>query len=180
MDTGLGSEHLVRSLAGVTAFVPPPLPPHITFTTELVSLLSEADRALGELSGVGRSIPSPRLFTRALLRREAVLSSRIEGTQATLSDLVLYEIEHGRHEDADVQEVANYVAATDHLLDEHRRTPVGLWVLREAHGILLTGVRGGSAGPGEFRDSQNWIGGPGASIDEAGYVPPPQIGRAHV
>jgi Fic family protein len=176
MHAAFGSaqaSHLVSSLAGVTAFVPPPLPPQITFTTELVALLSDADRALGELSGVGRSLPSPQLFTRALLRREAVLSSRIEGTQATFSDLVLFEIEHGPGLDGDVQEVANYVAATDYLLDEHRSTPLGLWVLREAHRILLTDVRGGHAGPGEFRESQNWIGGPGATIDQASYVPPP-------
>jgi Fic family protein len=165
--------HLVTSLNGVRAFVPPRLPPHLTFTTGLVSLLSDADRALGELAGVARSLPSPHLFTRALLRREAVLSSRIEGTRATLSDLVLFEIERGRNRDGDVLEVANYVTATDYLLDEARRAPVGMWVLREAHRILLTGVRGAEAGPGGFRDSQNWIGGAGAAIDQASYVPPP-------
>jgi Fic family protein len=167
------AQHLVTGTNGVVAFVPPPLPPPLTFTTELVSRLSEADRALGELAGAGRSLPSPHLFTRALLRREAVLSSRIEGTQATLSDLVLFEVEHRRARDGDVQEVANYVTATEYLLDQHGRAPLGLWLLREAHRILLSGVRGGSAGPGEFRDSQNWIGGAGSAIEQASYVPPP-------
>jgi Fic family protein len=165
--------HPVTSTSGVSAFVPPPLPPHLAYTTDVVSLLSGADRALGELAGTGRSLPSPHLFTRALLRREAVLSSRIEGTQATLSELVLFEAEHRRGSAGDVQEVANYVAATDYLLDTEGRAPIGLWLLREAHRILLSGVQGERAGPGEFRDTQNWIGGAGAAIAQASYVPPP-------
>ncbi|HWO65184.1 MAG TPA: Fic family protein [Umezawaea sp.] len=166
-------EHLLRSLGGVDAYVPPALPPELVFDGDLVRQLSEADRSLGELSGVGRTLPSPQLFTRALLRREAVLSSRIEGTQATLSDLVLFEIE--RHEDSygDVHEVANYVAAMEYLLDRERSSPISLWLLREAHRILLTGVRGEQAAPGQFRDSQNWIGSSGDTIDNATYVPPP-------
>ncbi|WP_433265014.1 Fic family protein [Actinosynnema sp. CS-041913] len=147
----------------------------MTFNGDLVRALSAADRALGELAGVGRTLPSPRLFTRALLRREAVLSSRIEGTQATLSDLVLFEIERSDHPDNDdVREVANYVKAMDYLLvDTHQDARVGLWALREAHRILLTGVRGELADPGRFRDSQNWIGSPGDPVENASYVPPP-------
>jgi Fic family protein len=121
-------------------------------------------------------MPSPHLFTRALLRREAVLSSRIEGTQSTLSDLVLFEVDHRRSDapaSADVHEVANYVAATDYLLAADRTVPVGLWLLREAHRILLTGVRGNTAHPGRFRTDQNWIGAPGADVRAATYVPPP-------
>ncbi|MGH4013812.1 MAG: Fic family protein [Pseudonocardiaceae bacterium] len=164
---------MVRTLAGAAAFVPPPLPPLLSFDTGLVGRLSDADRALGELAGVGRTLPSPHLFTRALVRREAVLSSRIEGTQATLSDLVLFEIERPTTPLGDVQEVANYVTAMDYLLAPERTTPVSLWLLREAHRILLTGVRGENAMPDQYRDTQNWLGSPGAGIDDASYVPPP-------
>lgn len=164
---------MVRTRAGVDAFVPPPLPPVLSFDTGLVGRLSVADRALGELAGVGRTLPSPHLFTRALVRREAVLSSRIEGTQATLSDLVLFELERPATGPGDVHEVANYVTAMDYLLDPQRTTPVGLWLLREAHRILLTGVRGETAMPGQYRDTQNWLGSTGGDIDGASYVPPP-------
>ncbi len=163
----------MRTLASADAFVPPPLPPLLSFDTALVGRLSAADRALGELAGVGRTLPSPHLFTRALVRREAVLSSRIEGTQATLSDLVLFEMERPSTPLGDVQEVANYVTAMDYLLSPQRSGPVSLWLLREAHRILLTGVRGDNAMPGQYRDTQNWLGSTGAGIDEASYVPPP-------
>ncbi|WP_158849822.1 Fic family protein [Saccharothrix deserti] len=166
-------DHVVRSLEGFDAFLPPPLPPVVRFDGDLVRKLSAADRALGELAGVGRTLPSPHLFTRALLRREAVLSSRIEGTQATLSDLVLFEIDRSDRSDGDVREVANYVSAMDYLLIDAESAPVSLFSLREAHRILLTGVRGETADPGRFRDSQNWIGSPGDPIDHASYVPPP-------
>jgi cell filamentation protein, protein adenylyltransferase len=163
----------VRTLAGADAFVPPPLPPFLSFDTGLVGRLSAADRALGELAGVGRTLPSPHLFTRALVRREAVMSSRIEGTQATLSDLVLFEIERPATPLGDVQEVANYVTAMDYLLDPQRSVPVSPWLLREAHRILLTGTPGENAMPGQYRDTQNWLGSTGAGIDDASYVPPP-------
>lgn len=128
---------------------------------------------MGQLAGVGRALPSPHLFTRALVRREAVLSSRIEGTRATLSDLLLFELEHPDGPDGDVREVANYVTATDYLLDPQRSVPLGSWLLREAHRVLLTGVRGDRAVPGQFREDQNWIGSSGDGIAEASYVPPP-------
>ncbi len=166
-------QHLVRGIAGVDAFVPPPLPPRLVFDDRLVRLLSDADRTLGQLAGVGRALPSPHLFTRALIRREAVLSSRIEGTQATLSDLVLFEVEPTHETVGDVREVANYVTAMDYLLDSEQHAPVGLWLLRQAHRILMTGVRGEDADPGHFRDTQNWIGSAGGGIEEATYVPPP-------
>lgn len=165
--------HLVRSLDGHDTYLPPPLPPALTFDGHLVMMLSEADRSLGELAGVGRTLPSPHLFTRALLRREAVLSSRIEGTQATLSDLVLFEIERQENSLGDVREVANYVTAMEYLLGRQRSAPLSLWLLREAHRILLTGVRGDRAMPGQFRDNQNWIGSSGDAIEHASYVPPP-------
>jgi len=104
-----------------------------------------------------------------------VLSSRIEGTQASLSDLVLFEAGSATGPDVeDVREVHNYVAAVEHVLDPARRLPVSLSLLREAHEILLSGVRGGYATPGEFRRSQNWIGRPGCTLNDATYVPPPE------
>lgn len=166
-------EHLVRATGAVDAFLPPPLPPELTFDDQLVRQLSTADRTLGQLAGVGRTLPSPHLFTRALLRREAVLSSRIEGTQATLSDLVLFEVEPSHETAGDVREVANYVAAMDYLLDPGQHAPIGQWLLRQAHRILMTGVRGEQADPGQFRETQNWIGTAGGGIDDASYVPPP-------
>lgn len=166
-------QYLVHAMGGVEAFKPPPLPPRLVFDDRLVRLLSDADRILGQLAGVGRTLPSPHLFTRALLRREAVLSSRIEGTQATLSDLVLFEVEPSQETVGDVREVANYVAAMDYLLDPEQHAPVGLWLLRQAHRILMTGVRGEDADPGHFRDTQNWIGSAGGGIEDASYVPPP-------
>jgi Fic family protein len=165
--------HVVRAERGYWAFAPPPLPPRVEFDTALVSRLSAADRALGLLSGVGQTLPNPHLLSQTLLRREAVLSSRIEGTQASLSDLVLFEASSLRSGSGDVLEVHNYVAAVEHVLDPSRRLPLSLSLLREAHSILLTGVRGGYAAPGEFRRSQNWIGPPGCTLDTATYVPPP-------
>lgn len=136
--------------------------------------LSAADQALGLLGGAGRSLPNPHLLSSTLLRREAVLSSRIEGTQASLSDLVLFEVEGSKEERGDVREVLNYVEAVEHVLNPERRLPLSLPLLREAHEILLSGVRGGAhATPGAFRRTQNWIGPPSCTLDDATYVPPP-------
>lgn len=161
------------TVGDAVAFLPPPLPSEISYDAGLVSRLSAADRALGELAGVGVTLPSAHLFTRALVRREAVLSSRIEGTQATLSELVLFEIERPGGRVGDVQEVANYVTAMEYLLGPDRSAPTGVWLLREAHGLLLSGVRGDEADPGSVRTSQNWLGSSGAGIEDATYVPPP-------
>lgn len=165
--------HLVHAMGGASAFLPPPLPPDLVFDEQLVRLLSKADRTIGRLAGVGHTLPSPQLFIRALVRREAVLSSRIEGTQATLSDLVLFEVEPTHETAGDVREVANYVTAMDYLLDPSQNAPIGLWLLREAHRVLMTGVRGELASPEQFRDTQNWIGSAGGGIEDASYVPPP-------
>ncbi|WKG11262.1 Fic/DOC family N-terminal domain-containing protein [Nocardia sp. PE-7] len=165
--------NLVRAENGYRAFAPPPLPPIVQMSPKLVRRLSSADRAVGELAGLGRGLPSPELFGRALVRREAVLSSRIEGTVASLSDVAMYEVERPAHPRGDVQEVFNYMSAMDHVLDPGRRLPLSLSLLREAHRILMTGVRVDYATPGEFRRSQNWIGPPGSTIDTAKYVPPP-------
>lgn len=166
--------HVVRAEGDYWAYVPPPLPPAVVLSPALVAALSRADRALGELSGVGRALPNPGLLAGSLVRREAVLSSRIEGTVATLSDLVLFEMDPSlERRKGDVREVSNYVAAVDHVLAADRRLPLSLPLLLEAHAVLLDGVRGNYATPGEFRRSQNWIGRPGAVIDTATFVPPP-------
>ncbi len=167
-------QYVVRAERGYAAFAPPPLPPDVPLGGDLQRRLSSADRAVGELAGVARSLPNPLLLSQTLVRREAVLSSRIEGTRATLSDLVLFEVEHPSGAGGeDVREVLNYVRATDHVLAPDRRLPVSLPLLCEAHAILLTDVRGGYATPGQFRRTQNWVGAPGAVVDTATYVPPP-------
>lgn len=168
--------NIVRSERGYRAYLPPSLPPSIAFDLDLVGRLSAADRALGSLAGAGRMLPNPHLLSRSLLRREAVLSSRIEGTQASLSDLVLFEAEPSATpgpQQLDVREVLNYVRAVDHVLDPGRRLPLSLSLLREAHEILFSGILGGYATPGEFRTTQNWIGPAGCTLDDAAYVPPP-------
>ncbi|GEM34024.1 cell filamentation protein Fic [Nocardia neocaledoniensis NBRC 108232] len=165
--------NLVRADKEYRAFSPPPLPPSVSLSPKLVRRLSSADRAVGELAGLGRGLSNQDLFCRALVRREAVLSSRIEGTVASLSDVAMYEAERPARPQGDVQEVFNYMSAMDHVLDPDRRLPLSLPLLREAHQILMAGVRGDYATPGEFRRSQNWIGPPGSTIDTAKYVPPP-------
>lgn len=165
--------HVGRAEGAYWAFVPPPLPPAIEWSAELVNRLSAADHALGILAGAGQTLPNPHLLARTLMRREAVLSSRIEGTQASLSELVLFEAAGGRDDQGDVREVHNYVRALDQALAADRRLPLSLPLLRETHATLLTGVRGDYATPGEFRRSQNWIGRPGCTLDDATYVPPP-------
>ncbi len=162
------------------AFVPNPLPPELVLDIELVRVLSDADRALGELAGLGRAIPNPNLLIRPFIRREAVLSSRIEGTQADLNDLYAYEAGQlslpglkSAAPESDVREVLNYVHALEYGLERVSILPVSLRLMRELHEHLLEGVRGEKATPGEFRRSQNWIGPAGCTLSEATYVPPP-------
>jgi Fic family protein len=174
---------------GYWAFAPNPLPPPIEWTPDLVSTLSDADRALGELAGLGRSLPNPHLLIRPFVHWEAVLSSRIEGTRASLSDLYAYEAaqpvrDHQNPSDSnglptsaeiptDVREVANYVRALEYGLERMATLPLSLRLIREMHGHLMPGVRGEGQAPGEFRTSQNWIGPPGCTLERATYVPPP-------
>lgn len=166
-------EHVVRAEGGYLAYVPPPLPPKIQMDSALVRLLSTADRAIGQLAGVGRTLPNPEMLTAPIVRREAVLSSRIEGTRASADQLALFEIDPPAQNDGDVREVYNYLVALRAAIAPDRRLPLSLPLLLEAHSTLLTGVRGGYATPGEFRRSQNWIGPPGCVLNDATYVPPP-------
>jgi Fic family protein len=157
----------------VRAFVPPPLPPTPPIDVlPLISRLSAADRALGRLDGITVLVPDKALFLYMYVRKEAVLSSQIEGTQSTLSDLLRFETDAaaGRPVD-DVREVSNYVDAMMHGLDRLKTLPISLRLIREMHERLLRGGRGQTISAGEFRRSQNWVGGtrPGNAI----YVPPP-------
>jgi Fic family protein len=166
------SGRLIRASGEYWAFVPHPLPPKLEWDNSLVSLISRADLALGTLSGLGETLPNPHLLIYPFIRREAVLSSRIEGTQSSLSDLLLFEatkVEKQR----DVREVQNYVRAIEYGLKRLDALPLSLRLIRELHGILMERVRGEHATRGEFRQSQNWIGPPGCSLNEASFVPPP-------
>jgi Fic family protein len=166
---------LVKVSQGYWAFVPNPLPPSIKLTWDLVAQISEADRALSELAGVARTLPNPHLLIGPFIRREAVLSSRIEGTQASLSDLFFFEASGTIDpQTQDVREVANYVKALEHGLSRLKKLPVSLRLMREMHEQLMEGVRGDHLTPGEFRRSQNWIGPSGCTLMDAVYVPPPE------
>jgi len=159
-------------VSGYRAFVPNPLPPNLDWDNPLVSLISKADLALGTLSGLGDTLPNPHLLIYPFIRREAVLSSRIEGTQSSLSDLLLFEATRVERQ-KDVREVQNYVRAMEYGLQRLEELPLSLRLIRELHGILLEGVRGEQATPGDFRQSQNWIGPPGCTLHDATFVPPP-------
>lgn len=166
----------IKTPQGYWAFVPSPLPPRINYDGGLVSLLSGADRFLGELSGMGRLLPNPYLLIAPYIRREAVLSSRIEGTQASLGDLFLFEA--ARQEEPkkpDVREVWNYVQAMERGIERLKKLPLSIRLICEIHKVLMEGVRGGGEHdtPGELRRRQNWIGRPGCTLNEAAYVPPP-------
>ena len=144
---------------------------------DLIRLISEADQALGELSGAGQLLPNPHLLIRPYLRREAILSSRIEDTHADMGQLALFE-EEEEEDDAhvsDVREVANYVRALEYGLQRIAELPLSTRLIKELHEILLKDVRGGESTktPGEFRRSQNWIGPKGCTLAEATFVPPP-------
>jgi len=168
------SGRLRRGPAGYWAFVPNPLPPALDLTGRLVSRLALAERSLGRLAGVSATLPNPYLLIGPFVRREAVLSSRIEGTMASLSDLLFFEAAPNLQPRAsDVRGVANYVQAMDWALSPSRALPISLRLIRELHRRLMTGVRGSHLTPGQFRTSQNWIGAPGCTLDQAKFIPPP-------
>ncbi len=171
---------LARTPEGYWAFIPHPLPPALVLSPALIEQLSVADRSVGELSGIGRTLPNPHLLIGPFIRREAVLSSRIEGTQASLSDLFYFEASGRATPDApDVREVANYVRSLQYALARLAKLPVSLRLIREMHQQLLEAVRGEHLTPGEFRRSQNWIGPPGCTLMDAVFVPPPARDMMH-
>jgi Fic family protein len=162
---------------GYRAFIPASLPPDppIRLEGELQALLSKADRALGRLDGSVQTLPNPDLFIFMYVRKEAVLSSQIEGTQSSLQDLLAAEAELFSPETRprDVDEVVNYVRALNYGIKRLGELPVSVRLIREIHERLLQGVRGSRLTPGELRRSQNWIGPSGCTLNEATFVPPP-------
>lgn len=161
---------------GYRAFIPAPLPPDppIAMDDELQTLLSAADRALGRLDGSIQTLPASDLFVLMYVRKEAVLSSQIEGTQSSFNDLLRAEARiYDPDRPADVHEVSNYVAALNYGLERLDDLPISVRLIREIHEHLLRGVRGAHLQPGELRKSQNWIGPAGATLNEATFIPPP-------
>jgi len=171
---GSKSGKCIKTTGGYCAFIPNPLPPPLKYDKKLIHLLSDADRQIGELAGTGRLLPNPYFLIRPYICQEAVSSSRIEGTQTSLSDLFYFEAsEQKRPRASDVLEVNNYVRAMEHGLERVKTLPVSVRLIREIHNILMEGVRGENRTPGGLRTSQNWIGPPGCTLNDATYVPPP-------
>lgn len=165
---------VVRMPQGFHAFIPARLPAKLSFDAQLAVAQSRADAALSELAGVGRLLPNPHVLISPLMRQEAVLSSRIEGTRASLSEVLEAEaLDLKTEPTGDVQEVRNYVAAMQHGIDRLQKLPLSLRLVCELHEKLMRDVRGYHATPGEFRRSQNWIGPQGSTPETAPYVPPP-------
>ena len=165
---------LVRGTGGYQAYVPAALPPAIAWGETIAFSLSAADRSIGRLAGEGRHLPNPHLLIRPFIRKEAVLSSRIEGTQTSLGELLAVEAGAAvERSPADLHEVGNYVVALEYGLRRLNSLPLSLRLVRELHERLMRGVRGDISTPGEFRRSQNWIGRPGSTLEDATYVPPP-------
>ncbi len=161
---------------GHRAFVPNQLPPKppIKYDGELQSLLSKADRELARLDGITTVLPNSDLFIAMYVKKEALLSSQIEGTQASLEGILEFEANLQPKDDInEIKEVVNYVKALNYGLENVKDKPFSLDLIREIHKILLEGVRGARKAPGEFRKVQNWLGPPGATIDDATFVPPP-------
>ena len=165
----------IRTRNGYWAFLPAPLPPDLDWSPALLTALSDAERELAKLTTVAGNFPFPRLLIQPFIRREAVLSSRIEGTRASLTDLYNYESAQMSflEQDDDLREVHNYVLALDYGLERLQTLPGSQRLIRELHARLMEGARGGQFTPGEFRKTQNWIGAAGSTIETATYVPPP-------
>lgn len=165
----------VKQPQGYATFRPAPLPPDppLKFDAQLIRLLSTADQALGRLDGVARMMPNPSLFVAMYVRQEAVLSSRIEGTQSTLDDVLAFELgDRSREIPLDIEEVVNYVRAMNYGLDRAASLPPSRRLIRGIHKELLQGMRGAEKRPGEFRTEQNYIGPQGVPIARATFIPP--------
>lgn len=177
-------KHTVSTRAGIyetqpdgyQAFIPAPLPPNppVRIEGSLQSALSRADHALGFLNGSIQTLPKPQLFVKMYIRLEAVLSSRIEGTQSSLEELLEVEAQlFGSNDHTDVFEIVNYISATQHGLENIEKHPLSIPLILEIHHKLLQNTRRSRLSPGELRSSQVWIGPTGCQIHEAEFVPPP-------
>jgi len=168
--------HYQNQPTGYRAFIPESMPPDpsVILDSEMIDLLSRADHNLGRLDGMTLTLPNPDMFVFMYVRKEAVLSSQIEGTQASLIDVLEYENDiQGAKNPKDLEEVVNYISAMNTGLERLQHLPLSLRLIKEIHLALMRGVRGNEKSPGEFRTSQNWIGPPGCSLAKATYVPPP-------
>jgi Fic family protein len=159
--------------SGYLAYVPAKLPPSIAFDGEMIRLLSDADIALGRLAGITETLPNPDLFVAMYVRKEAVLSSQIEGIQCTLDEVLEAEVDDDGARTKDIAEVVNYVDAMNYGMERLATLPLSLRLIRETHSRLMDGVRGEHKAPGEFRKTQNWIGPQGSTLINAAFVPPP-------
>jgi Fic family protein len=166
---------LIKTLQGYIAYIPKPLPPELSWSPTLINHLTNAERSIARLEEVGQSFPVPHVLARPFVRKEAVLSSQIEGTQTSFQNLLHYEAKQLTFlaDAPDAHEVQNYVKALDYGLERIKTLPMSIRLIKELHEILMKGVRGELSTPGEIRRSQNWIGRPGATLENARYVPPP-------
>jgi len=166
----------VKQLTGYRAYIPkllPPTPP-IKYNGELRNLLSEADRALAKLDGITTVLPNPEVFIAMYVKKEALLSSQIEGTQASLEGILRFEANLEPSEDInEIKEVLNYIKAMNYGISRLQDMPMSNRLIKEIHKILIKGTRGAHKTPGEFRKTQNWLGPQGANLSEATFVPPP-------
>ncbi len=166
---------VIKTLHGYLAFIPERLPPRVPWSTKMITKLSEADRSLTKLAEVGTNFPAPEAILRPFVRKEAVLSSRIEGTHTSFQELLSYEAKQlSMFEDtADAREVHNYVKTMEYGIKRLESLPISMRLIRETHAELMRGVRGEYMTPGEVRRTQNWIGAPGSTLETARFVPPP-------
>ena len=168
------SGEIIKAASGYKAFVPAPLPPKIEWDNALIYSLSRADFLIGKLAREGSRLPNPHLLIRPFITHEAVLSSKIEGTQTSLGEILAAESSVSVKQNSDdLQEVQNYVKALDYGIKRLKELPLSLLLIKEIHEHLMQGVRGSHATPGEFRRTQNWIGSPGCTMNTAKFVPPP-------
>lgn len=171
------SGHYVNQPTGYKAFIPSALPPHhaIQFDDDLTQLLSDANLALGRLDTMGYLLPNLDHILAMYVRKEALFSSQIEGTQASLEDLFEYESHVPLENINDVKEVVNYIKALNYGIEKVKTFPMSIRLIKEIHEILLKGARGSEKTPGEFRRSQNWIGSAGCTLKTASFIPPPPL-----
>jgi Fic family protein len=171
-ETPFGAARQTIGPHGYVAYFPKPIPRELTISSKNIMRIADAEAALGRLAGTGRLLPDPHLLVGTYLRREAVASTRIEGTQASLVDV--FDAEASEQPlGADVEEVVNYVRAMELGLQRLETLPLSMRLIREMHAVILAGVRGRERQPGELRTTQNWVGPPGATIETAPFVPPP-------
>jgi len=169
------SGQYIKQASGYKAFIPNSLPPSppIQIADGIQHLLSEADAALGRLDMMGYLVPNLDYIIAMYVRKEALLSSQIEGTQASLEDVFDYESDVPISNTDDVKEVVHYIQALNHGMERLKEFPMSIRLIKEIHEILLSGTRGHEKNPGELRKSQNWIGSPGSTLSNATFVPPP-------